>query len=430
MLHSCLFVKTKPKHQSPSLLMQEQTIQSRKNKNCFYICGLTGGPFFPIPAIIKQVQNYLPNANPVLIGVKNSYESKIASELLYIIEYLPKAKLDILSFKNLNFLELIAGFFGSVVSILMLVFSVAKCLFLLIKYRPILVYSTGSFLAVPMLWATKLTNILKLTNSKIVVHQQDATMGLANRLTANLANIKSCVFPFTKSTYVQFQNAQLIPNPIIVDKYSSDRIWQNTELEAFVKNKTVDKPLLLIFGGGSGALAINQWVSANIDILIKSFKVVHLTGLLQNPTKTKGQKIVSNSLTELSEQQYTKSSTTFLSDSFNLGSEYYKQQSIFTDMPTLLSNASLVVCRAGLGSISELSLLNKPTFLVPLQNSHQEQNAYLIAKTNSNFKVLKQENQDNWLNIIKDTKFEIVETNFDRQALDQYYNKLIKLINS
>jgi UDP-N-acetylglucosamine:LPS N-acetylglucosamine transferase len=440
--------------------MKEHRYQNQKIKNCFYICGLTGGPFFPIPAIIEQVENKIKNTNPILIGVKNSYESKITDELNYHIEYLPKAKLDLLSFKNQSLLEITKGVFKSIVSFLLLTFSFAKCVFLLAKHKPILIYSTGSFLAVPVIWAAKLTNICKITNSKIIIHQQDSTMGLANKLTANLADLKSCVFEDTKNNYKQFQYAEVIPNPIIAAKYNTNNDWQDKMLESFVKNDNLDKPLLLIFGGGSGALTINNWVTKNLADLTKQFRIIHLTGILQKQCDV----ILSVAKDPVQEYEQTKSNedkNSLLemigiggldSDTFspkewqpkvdeeiqngkytnsdtNINPNYYTQPSVLQDMPVLLANSDLVICRAGLGSISELSLLNKPTFLIPLPNSHQEQNAKLISQTNSNFKILNQINQDNWLNTVQNTKFEITKNSFNQEALDEYYNKLLQLIS-
>jgi UDP-N-acetylglucosamine:LPS N-acetylglucosamine transferase len=425
--------------------MEDHNTQTHKTKNCFYICGLTGGPFFPIPAIMDQVTTRVQSTQSILIGVRNSYESNLSKELNYKIEYLPKAKLDVLSFRRLGVLEFLQGLLKSIISVFVLCFSFLKCIYLLLKYQPILIYSTGSFLAVPMLWAAKCTNTLKLTNAKLVVHQQDATVGLANRLTANFADLTSCVFQYTKDKYLQFQNAELISNPIIASKYNVNNNWQDKPLEKFVKGKTTDKPLLLIFGGGSGALAINNWVNNNISQLVANFRVIHLTGILQkeNPQNSKAE--VDNSHLEgkgtarfpcdvLSEgwqpqvDGVDKSDSNIFKNKIKQNPSYYTQPSVLQDMPTLLATVNLVICRAGLGSISELSLLNKPAFLVPLPNSHQEQNAQLVSQTNPNFKILDQTNQDSWLDMIQNTKFEQETKNFDQPLLDKYYEQLIKLL--
>jgi UDP-N-acetylglucosamine:LPS N-acetylglucosamine transferase len=417
-------------------------------QNCFYICGLTGGPFFPIPAIQNQNQNqnqnYIPNTKSILIGVKNSYESKIANQQNLAIEFLPKAKLDLLSFKNLSPVEFVQGLSKSIWSVLLLIVSFVKCFLLLLKYKPALIYSTGSFLAVPVLWAAKFTNFLRFTKAKIVVHQQDATVGLANKLTANLADLKSCVFEYTRDNYTQFQKALLIPNPIIASKYNIKNPWQDQNLEKFVKAKSESKPLLLIFGGGSGALAINNWVNQNLKQLTQNFKIVHLTGLLQKENNKQNKAVGNNSLLwsgGSEADEVVKSDATYNENNSENSSiynggiaatsnpNYHSQTAVLHDMPTLLSSADLVICRAGLGSISELSLLNKPTFLVPIPKTHQEQNAQLITKTNYNFKILDQNNLDNWINQIQTTSFKTSRSDFDQPALDSYYQDLIKLLD-
>ena len=40
--------------------------------------------------------------------------------------------------------------------------------------------------------------------------------------------------------------------------------------------------------------------------------------------------------------------------------------------------AEVVVTRAGLGFLTELSYLNKPTIIIPLPDSHQEENAKMF----------------------------------------------------
>jgi UDP-N-acetylglucosamine--N-acetylmuramyl-(pentapeptide) pyrophosphoryl-undecaprenol N-acetylglucosamine transferase len=378
------------------------------SQNCFYICGLTGGPYFPIPAIIEQINNF-DNVCPILIGVRSSYEQKLAESQNLKIQYLPKVKLDLLSFRNAKLYEILIDFFKMVFNIFGFGYSILKCMFLLLKFRPVLIYSTGSFLAVPMIWSSFFLNKVHLTNTKIVVHQQDATVGLANKLTVNFADLTSCVFDYSRNNYKQFETAHLIPNPIIPSKYYMESNWEDEELETFVKNNKEHKPLLLIFGGGSGSLFINNWVADNVDELLAKFRVIHLTGTLQKE---------SNQVQNLG-----------FSHSKNL--DYHSQIAVIEDMPVLLASVDLVMCRAGLGSISELIFLNKKTFLVPLPDSHQEQNAILTVDNYSNFEVLEQAQSAQWLDQILNYDLESKTTNndFDKAALDNYYTKLIELIS-
>jgi len=48
-------------------------------------------------------------------------------------------------------------------------------------------------------------------------------------------------------------------------------------------------------------------------------------------------------------------------------------------MAEALHVADVVVCRAGLGTLSELAVLKKPTIVIPIPQSHQEHNAKYFA---------------------------------------------------
>ena len=372
--------------------------------NIFLLAGRTGGPFFPLPTIAQN----LPNYNPIYIGVKNSFEQKICTQNNWKLEFLPEVKLSILSFKNQTFGEKIINLFLVFLDIFRLGFSFAKSLFLLLKYQPKLIVSTGSFLAVPIIFSVKITNFFGFTKCKILVHQQDPLPGLANRLTVGLADLSSCVFEYTKSNFKKFSKAFLTPNPIDQKKYNQIRQESlskiqkvNPELYNFIQSKST-KPILFIFGGGGGAEAINQWLIKNLDELLLDFKIIHLTGILQ--TKK-----------------------------FEVKKANYFQAKVFVaEMIPVLSLSDLVICRAGLASITELEYLSKPAFLVPLPDSHQELNAELVK---IKFGILQQKNISGWLSQIK-TEYAKIATkqNFSsqlqiQQKLQNYYQKIMNMLD-
>ena len=255
--------------------------------------------------------------------------------------------------------------------------------------------------------ANYLTGLLPfIKKSKVVVHQQDPMPGLANRFAIKFADIKSCLFEYTKQKYKNFQNSILIPNPIDQKKYLKSESEHKSilvdtypDLEKFLDSK--EPPILLVFGGGSGSLDINNWLLNNLFGLLSKFKIIHIKGALQE------------------ELQYPKHE--------NL----YQFQSVNKAMPSLLAVSDFILCRAGLGSISELRILNKKAFLVPLPHSHQELNAELIK---DEFIILKQSEMDNWLNIIEDNidnyshKINLfADTN--SKALNNYKDSILNCLN-
>jgi UDP-N-acetylglucosamine--N-acetylmuramyl-(pentapeptide) pyrophosphoryl-undecaprenol N-acetylglucosamine transferase len=62
-------------------------------------------------------------------------------------------------------------------------------------------------------------------------------------------------------------------------------------------------------------------------------------------------------------------------------SEHYRQIEFLVDeMPHLLAAATLVVSRAGMGTLTELAALGKPSLIVPMPGSHQWANAQAFAR--------------------------------------------------
>jgi UDP-N-acetylglucosamine--N-acetylmuramyl-(pentapeptide) pyrophosphoryl-undecaprenol N-acetylglucosamine transferase len=104
-------------------------------------------------------------------------------------------------------------------------------------------------------------------------------------------------------------------------------------------------PILVATGGGTGALSLNRLLAAAAPALVDRVQIVHLTG--------RGRGVPSHT-----------------------SSRAYRQiEFLVDDMPHLLAAASLVVSRAGMGTLTELAALAKASLVVPLPASHQWANA-------------------------------------------------------
>jgi UDP-N-acetylglucosamine--N-acetylmuramyl-(pentapeptide) pyrophosphoryl-undecaprenol N-acetylglucosamine transferase len=344
---------------------------SKTNNNIFLLAGRTGGPLIPLLALSANFKDY----NPVLIGIRGGFETRVASEQKLPICYLPEAKASFLSFRGKkNILSIISAFLEAILQVFLLLFSFLKSIFLLLHYKPKMILSSGSFLAVPIVNAAWILKKLGFLKTVIVVHQQDPLVGLANRLTVNRGDIVSCVFEYTKKENPKFKEAMLIPNPIDSSRFEKfdPQLIEEVRLKKFLSMDS-KKPVFLIFGGGSGAQAINEWVWENLSDLTVDYRVIHLIGALQG-------------LDELQIDQKYKHK------------DYLGLISLVRDMNQALLAADLVLCRAGLSSITELDYLGKTSFLVPLPNSHQELNASLVK---DRFTILEQDKIGQWLPEIK-----------------------------
>lgn len=368
-------------------------------QNIFLLAGRTGGPLLPLLAIAENLNE----VQPIILGIKGGFEEEVAKQNDYQLEYLLETKFSFLSFKNQGFSQLINGVAEVIFNSLKLAFAVLKSVYLLLKYKPKLVLNAGSFLAVPVIIATQFTNFLRLTKTKIVIHQQDPLPGLANSLTVKFGDLNTAVFKYTKTNFPKFKKVEIIPNPLNFNKFDAalEADWQNPDLELFFSQ--VSKPIFLIFGGGSGSLSINNWAIDNIIDLLDNFRIVHLTGALQ----------------------------TVILDEVE-SPDYLRLETVLEDMPKLLSSVNLVLCRAGMGSITELEYLGKNAFLVPLPNSHQEINAKQVK---DKFIILEQKNMNTWLPTILKSfpkKFKKAQVNNQQEIknkLEEYFQKVQELLN-
>jgi UDP-N-acetylglucosamine--N-acetylmuramyl-(pentapeptide) pyrophosphoryl-undecaprenol N-acetylglucosamine transferase len=190
----------------------------------------------------------------------------------------------------------------------------------------------GGFVAVPLIWAAK------ILRKKIIIHQQDLRPGLANKLCAPAADLITTVFPESLKHFPKTKTKS-IGNPVRSEMVncSRQRGYDFFKLDP-------ELPTLLILGGGTGAKFINDLVSQCLPELLTFCQIIHSVG--------RGKK------TEEVEHP-----------------QYHSFEFLTTEMPEAMAAADLVVSRAGLGTLTELSVLGKPTILVPIADSHQEDNA-------------------------------------------------------
>lgn len=205
---------------------------------------------------------------------------------------------------------------------------------LLAAEKPEIIVSAGSFVSVPLVWAAALRRI------PILIHQQDVRPGLANRLMAPFA--KLITVTFEKSLADFGKEAIFTGNPLRSLALTEEGL-------AEIKKKfniVSDRPLILVTGGGTGAANLNRLIYQVVEELAKDFQVIHVTGRGKLLDKTDDQ-------------------------------PYYQAYEFIPncDILGLMRLSDLVVSRCGLAFLTELSALNKVAILIPLPDSHQEDNA-------------------------------------------------------
>lgn len=306
-----------------------------------YAGGGTMGSVSPLIAIHQkivsdsQIQRYS-GYSCLWLGTQKGPESEVVKKAGIRFEVIESGKLRrYFDLKNLlDFFRIIVGYFQS--------------LYYVIKFQPDIVLTAGSFVAVPVAWASFLNNV------PVFIHQQDVEVGLANKLMAPIAKKITVALEKSLDDFKK-EKVFLVGNPVRLNcqplKIEDSRIGV---LDLF--NFSNELPVILILGGGTGALAINELVGQSVAELTKFCNIIHITGKDKNFNKQ----------SEDNESQYR-----FF--------DFLDEQKIYSAMQA----AQVVVSRAGMSILTELAYFKKSTIIIPIPNSHQEKNAKYFANQNA-----------------------------------------------
>ncbi len=205
--------------------------------------------------------------------------------------------------------------------------------------RPDLVVSAGGFTGVPVIKMAKRKKI------PCAIHQLDVLPGLANKLVARLCDLVTTSFRYEESPFFGI-TSERVPTP---NRFSGVDVPSRTRaVNYFGLDET--RPVIFIVGGGTGARSLNEAVWSILDQLLKKTQIIHMTG------KGKGQ-IIPPQKKEVTSLAYVQKE--FLTE---------------TEILNAYAAADLVISRAGIGGISDLSALSKPAIFVPIPDSQQEKN--------------------------------------------------------
>lgn len=374
----------------------------------FLIGSRTGGPLIPLLGLKEDLEKSDARFRFVILGIRGGFEEQAAQSENLPLETLPEVKRRSIPAAFLPApLRLPYRLLATIPDILMLAVRLAlstrKALLLIKRYRPVLILSMSNFLSVPIIWAAALENQRRrLTNLfnrmfgrkeripvRIVLHQLDIE-NLTVQLTAPFVHSRSAGFP--KEIPLPNRGTLRFPNPVRYHRF--DELDQKKATRLLKESNLLPtgsrKPLLLVFGGGSGSEFINRWLLDSLTELCGFFRILHLTGFLQQAE-------------------------------FKTANHpgYLAAPGLNTLMPAALMAADIVMARAGMSTISELLYLRKNAYLIPIPGSHQEKNARLFGRY---FRLLEQRDAGNWsARLIADSQAGYPE--FDRVCWDYYTNE-------
>jgi UDP-N-acetylglucosamine--N-acetylmuramyl-(pentapeptide) pyrophosphoryl-undecaprenol N-acetylglucosamine transferase len=226
-----------------------------------------------------------------------------------------------------------------------------QALALLGRLRPDLVVATGGFVAVPTAVAAA------LRRRPLLVHEQVVVPGLANRLIARLADRVAVTFAASGAAFPAGK-VVVTGNPIRPELHTGRR---DRGFERFGLDPTA--PLTYVTGGALGAHRVNRVVGAALAPLLQVTQLVHQCG--------------DNVQGDLA---WLRGEAERLPPP--LGARYRAVAHVGEELGDLYAAASLVVGRAGAGTVTELAALGLPAILVPLaaaRGDEQTANARVLV---------------------------------------------------
>ena len=220
--------------------------------------------------------------------------------------------------------------------------------------KPDVVFSTGGFVSVPTVVAAWLAGI------PVITHEQTATIGLANKINARLADRIALAYQETGKLIEHARDRITVTgNPVRSELIDGD---PGRSREVF--NLPGAFPIVYVTGGSLGAQAINQAIQSIIPQLLERAVVIHQCG----PAAVNG---------DLPRLQRTRADLPE-----HLQQRYVIRERIGEDLADIYAAADVVVGRSGGGTVAELALLGKPSILIPLpgtSSDEQTRNARVLA---------------------------------------------------
>lgn len=218
---------------------------------------------------------------------------------------------------------------------------VIKSIQLFRKQKPDLIVVFGSYFTFPVAAAAWCSGI------PLLLHEQNALPGKVNRIFSSYASCTALTFPEAES-YLKGESAHVLFPLRTCSTKQKEACYDYFDLSA-------ELPILLVYGGSSGARQINQLILKSLTFLKRSwgnFQVIHCTGHKEDIAKMKA---------HYAAAQIAASIRPF---------EAYLDRALMI--------ADLALTRAGSGTVNELIQYELPAVLVPYpyaSENHQLKNA-------------------------------------------------------
>jgi UDP-N-acetylglucosamine--N-acetylmuramyl-(pentapeptide) pyrophosphoryl-undecaprenol N-acetylglucosamine transferase len=295
--------------------------------------GGTGGHVFPALAVARVLQSG--GHRLLFAGTPDGIEARLIPEAGFDMEFIRIGRLNRV------------GLMRQVKTLAQLPLSVGAAARLLKRFRPAAVFSTGGFVAGPVMLAAILTGI------PVVIMEPNATPGFANRKVAKRVYRALVGFDSTQGWFPR-SRAEVTGLPV------RNEFFQ-------VQPKAGGVFTVLITGGSLGSRTLNRASRESWPLLRKSgvpVRLVHQTGPNEHPA---------------------------LAAEFATAGVDGTVVPFIKNMAAAFSDANVVVGRSGAGGVNEIAAAGMASVLVPFPfaaDDHQRKNAETLQQAGAARMVL------------------------------------------
>ncbi|MDO8658148.1 MAG: UDP-N-acetylglucosamine--N-acetylmuramyl-(pentapeptide) pyrophosphoryl-undecaprenol N-acetylglucosamine transferase [Candidatus Levybacteria bacterium] len=316
-----------------------------------------GGHFAPALAFLESAPK---DWKILIIGRKYSLEGDNATSLEYQTAYSLG-----LPFRSITTGRLQRKFTKhTIVSLLKLPYGFFQSVAVLINFRPDVVLSFGGYISIPVSFASFILNI------PIVIHEQTLGAGISNKIVGFFAK-KICVSWESSLKFFPKAKTVLTGNPVRKFKNLASRSPRFGEAGRSGQNSKIkisdnELPLIYITGGSTGSHAINVLIEKCIKSLLQKYRVIHQTGDAREFLDYERLKRLRDTLDKTLQDRYML--VKFINPK---------------EVGEILNSADLVVSRSGINTVTEILLFEKPSLLIPLPisaNNEQMENAEFLKE--------------------------------------------------
>ena len=294
--------------------------------------GGTGGHFFPAEALAAELKR---RGHKVVLFT----DGRSSGEKSEIFADCPRYVLQGAGIAGRGFVKATRAAFA-------LARGTLKARSILRKIRPAAVVAFGGYPSVPPVLASRLIS----PRPKVILHEQNAVLGRANRQLSRFASALALSFAKT-SGIPSGVKAELTGNPVRPAIAALAGRGYPVAGERF---------RLLVLGGSQGARVFSTLIPEMVSLLPET-----LSAKLDIAQQCRAEDLAQ------AERRYAE---------FGLKAEL---SPFFADIAERLEAAHLVIARAGASTVAELAAIGRPSILIPLPGAiddHQRENAIALAE--------------------------------------------------